>query len=84
MEKFLYFVANYNWANWILVIFFIVMMTIDANKEDYVSACSNGFVAIFNMFLILVLYQRRIMTEQEEQKEREEKIIKMLNDKKGE
>lgn len=79
-----HFLTNYNWANWILLIFFMVLMCIDIGKEDYVSACGYGFVAIFNMFLILVLYQRRIMTEQDEQKEREEKIIEMLNNKKGE
>lgn len=56
-------------------------MCIDLGKEDYVSACSNGFLAIFNMFLIAVFYQRRIMTNQDEQKEREEKIIKMLSEK---
>lgn len=76
------FVTNYNWANWTLLIFFIVMMCIDLAKEDYVSACGYGFVAIFNMFLIVVLYQRRIMDEQEKQKEREEKIIEMLKEKK--
>lgn len=75
------FLINFNWANWILLIFFMVMMCIDIGKEDYVSACGNAFIAIFNMFLIVVLYQRRIMTEQNEQKEREEKIIKMLNEK---
>lgn len=75
------FFTNFNWANWILLIFFLVMMCIDMGKEDYVSACGNGFLAIFNMFMILVLYQRRIMTEQDEQKEREEKIIEMLKEK---
>lgn len=78
------FFENYNWANWTLLIFFTVMMAIDAAKEDYVSACGYGFVAIFNMFLIVVLYQRKIITEQDGQKEREEKIIEMLNNKKGE
>lgn len=77
------FFTNYNWANWTLLIVFTVVMCIDIAKEDYVSACGYGFVAIFNMFLIVVLYQRRIMTEQAEQKEREEKIIEILN-KKGE
>ena len=57
------------------------MMSIDFGKEDYVSACSNGFLAIFNMFLIVVVYQRIIMTNQDEQKEREEKIIEMLKEK---
>lgn len=75
------FFTNFNWANWALLIFFVVMMCIDLAKEDYASACGYGFVAIFNMFLIVVLYQRRIMTEQDEQKEREEKIIKMLKEK---
>ena len=78
------FFTNFNWANWILLIFFVIMMCIELGKEDYVSACSDGFLAIFNMFLIVVMYQRRIMTEQDEQKEREEKIIEMLNNKKGE
>ena len=75
------FLTNFNWANWALLIFFMVMMFIDIAKEDYVSACGNGFVAIFNMFLIVVCYQRRIMTEQDEQKEREDKIIEMLKEK---
>lgn len=75
------FFTGFNWANWALLIFFIVMMSIDIAKEDYVSACSNGFIAIFNMFLIVVVYQRRIMTNQDEQKEREEKIIEMLKEK---
>jgi len=75
------FLTNFNWPNWILLIFFVVMMCIDIAKEDYVSACGNGFLVIFNMFLIVVVYQRRIMTEQDEQKEREEKIIEMLNNK---
>ena len=75
------FLTGFNWANWALLIFFVVMMSIDVAKEDYVSACSNGFLVIFNMFLIVVVYQRRIMTEQDEQKEREEKIIEMLKEK---
>ena len=75
------FLTKFNWGNWTLLIFFIIMMCIDLSKEDYVSACSNGFVAIFNMFLIIEVYQRRIMDEQDEQKEREEKIIEMLNNK---
>lgn len=75
------FLTNFNWANWILLIFFVVMMCIDMDKEDYVAACGNAFVALFNMFLIVVVYQRRIMTEQDEQKERDEKIIEMLNNK---
>ena len=76
-----YFLTNFNWGNWILLIFFMIVMGIDIAKEDYVSACWYGFVAIFNMFLILVFYQRKIMTKQDEQKEREEKIIEMLKDK---
>lgn len=75
------FLTKFNWGNWALLIFFVIMMCIDLAKEDYVSACSNGFVAIFNMFLIIEVYQRRIMDEQDEQKEREEKIIEMLNNK---
>ena len=77
------FFTNFNWGNWILLIFFMVMMCIDMGKEDYVSACGNAFVALFNMFLIIVVYLRRILSEQNEQKEREKKIIEMLN-KKGE
>ena len=77
------FLINFNWANWALLIFFMVMMSIDIAKEDYVSACGNGFLAILNMFLIVVVYQRRIMTNQDEQKEREEKIIDMLKEKGG-
>ena len=69
---------NVNWYNWALLIIFLVLMCIDLAQENYVSACSNGFVAIFNMFLIVVLYQRNIMDEQDRQKEREEEIIKML------
>ena len=72
------FLTKFNWA---LLIFFVIMMCIGLGKEDYVSACSNGFLAIFNMFLILVVYQRRIMNEQDEQKEREEKIIEMIKEK---
>ena len=75
------FLTKFNWANWALLIFFVIMMCIDLGKEDYVSACYDGFVAIFNMFLILADYQRRIMDEQDEQKEREEKIIEMLKEK---
>ena len=75
------FLTKFNWGNWALLIFFVIMMCIDLDKEDYVSACSNGFVAIFNMFLILVVNQRSIMDEQEKQKEREEKIMEMLNNK---
>lgn len=75
------FLINFNWANWILLIFFVIMMCIDLGKDDYVSACSNGFIAIFNMFLIVISYQRRIVAEQKGQKEREEKIIEILNKK---
>ena len=76
------FLTNFNWGNWLLLIFFMVVMCIKLGKEDYVYACFYGFVTIFNMFMILVLYQRRIMSEQDEQKEREEKIIEMLKSKK--
>jgi len=75
------FFKNFNWGNWILLIFFLIMMCIDLDKGDYASACTNGFLVIFNMFLIVVLYQRRIMTNQDEQRERERKIIEMLNNK---
>ena len=74
------FFTTFNWANWVLLIFFVIMMYIDLSKEDYVSACADGFLAIFNMFLIIVLYQRRILSEQNEQKEREKKIIEMLKE----
>ena len=47
------FLTNFNWPNWLLLIFFTVMMCIDLDKDDYISACANGFVAIFNMFLIV-------------------------------
>ena len=73
---------DFNWANGALLIFFMILMCIDIVKENYISACYGGFVVILNMFLIVVLNQRRIMDEQETQKEREEKIIEML--KKGE
>lgn len=84
MKNFLTFLTNFNWGNWALLIFFMVMMCINLDKENYVSACINGFLAIFNMFLIVVLYLRRIMTEQDEQKAREEKIIEMLKEKEEE
>lgn len=72
---------NYNWPNGILLTVFIVLLCIDLGKGDVISALGDGFVAIFNMFMILVLNQRRIITGQEEQKEREEKIIDMLKEK---
>ena len=75
------FLTNFNWYNWILLIIFITLVGIDIVKENYVYAFCNGFVAIFNMFLILVLNQQAIMDEQEEQKEREEEIIEMLKEK---
>ena len=75
------FLTNFNWTNWALLIFFLVMLCIDIAKEDYVRACFNGFLITFNMFLIVVCYQRRIMTEQDEQKAREEKIIEILKEK---
>lgn len=70
------------WPNWLLLIFFIVIMCIAFGKDNYVSAYISGILAIFNMFAILVLYQYKIMYEQDEQKEREEKIIKMLKERK--
>lgn len=75
------FFTDFNWANWLLLIIFVGMMCVDLSKEDYVSAFGNGFIAIFNMFMIVVLYQRRIMTDHDEQKEREEKIIELLKNK---
>lgn len=75
------FFENFNWANGALLIFFMILMCIDIVKENYISACCDGFVIILNMFLIVVLNQRRIIDKQDEQKEREEKIIKMLKEK---
>lgn len=76
------FLTNVNWGNWILLIFFLLMMCINRNKDNYIDACVDAFIAIFNMFLILVVYQRKIMINQNKQKEREEKIIEMLKEKK--
>lgn len=70
------FLTNFNWPNWLLLIFFTVMMCIDLDKDDYISACANGFVAIFNMFLIVVVYQRRIMDEQKEREEENNRNVK--------
>jgi len=75
------FFTNFNWGNWLLLIGFLIMMCVDLAKEDYISACGDCFITIFNMFLIIVLYQRRIMTDHDEQKKREEKIIELLRNK---
>lgn len=72
---------NYNWPNGLLLVIFIILLGIDLGRSDVISALGDGFVAIFNMFMIFVLNQRRIITGQEEQKEREEKIIDMLKEK---
>lgn len=57
---------NYNWANGILLAFFMVLFCVDLGKGDIVSALGNGFVAILNMFLILVVNQRRIISKLED------------------
>ena len=75
------FFKDFNWSNSILLILFIVLACVEFDKEYYALACFDGFMAILNMFLILVFNQRTIMYEQEIQKEREEKIIKMLKEK---
>jgi hypothetical protein len=60
------FFLNYNWANGILLIIFMVLFCIDLGSGDIISALGNGFVAIFNMFLILVINQRRIISKLED------------------
>ena len=69
------FFSNYNWANGILLAIFLTLFCIDLGKGDINSAIGNGLVAIFNMFLILVINQRRIITKLEdiENKENGEK-----------
>ena len=75
------FFKGFNWSNSILLILFIVSVCVELDKEYYAMAYFDGFMAILNMFFILVFNQRTIMYEQEIQKEREEKIIEMLKEK---
>lgn len=56
---------KYNWANGILLTIFIILFCIDLENNDIISALGNGFVAIFNMFLTLLLNQRKIMDKLE-------------------
>ena len=57
---------NYNWPNALLLVIFIILLCIDLGKGDVISALGDGFVAIFNMFMILVLNQQRIISKLEE------------------
>lgn len=57
---------NYNWANGILLVIFLISFCIDLSKGDINSAIGNGLVAIFNMFLILVINQRKIISKLED------------------
>ena len=57
---------NYNWPNGLLLVIFIVLLCIDLGRGDVISALGDGFVAIFNMFMILVLNQRRIISKLED------------------
>jgi len=57
---------NYNWPNGLLLVIFIILLCIDLGRGDVISALGDGFVAIFNMFLILVLNQRRIISKLED------------------
>lgn len=57
---------NYNWPNGLLLVIFIILLCIDLGKGDVISALGDGFVAIFNMFMILVLNQRRIISKLED------------------
>ena len=63
-------VLKYNLSNVILLIFFMVLFCVDLGKGDIVSAIGNGFVAIFNMFLILVVNQSKILSKLEDNKEK--------------
>jgi hypothetical protein len=56
---------KYNWANGILLTIFIVLFGIDLGNNDIISALGNGLVAIFNMFLILLINQRKIIDKLE-------------------
>lgn len=55
--------VKYNWANGILLTIFIVFFAIDLENNDIISALGNGFVAILNMFFILLINQRKIMSK---------------------
>lgn len=57
---------NYNWPNGLLLVIFIILLCIDLGRGDVISALGDGFVAIFNMFMILVLNQRRIISKLED------------------
>ncbi len=63
---------NYNWPNGILLVIFIILLCIDLGKGDVISALGDGFVAIFNMFMILVLNQRRIISKLEDNESNKE------------
>ena len=63
---------NYNWPNGILLTVFLVLFAIDLGTGNIASAMGNGLVAIFNMFLILVLNQRRIISKLEDNKSNKE------------
>lgn len=58
--------VKYNWENGILLIIFIILFGIDLGNNDIISALGNGFVAIFNMFLILLINQRKIIDKLED------------------
>lgn len=57
---------KYNWANGILFTIFIILFSIDLANNDIISALGNGFVAIFNLFLILLINQRKIIDKLED------------------
>ena len=57
---------NYNWPNGLLLVIFIILLCIDLGRGDVISALGDGLVAIFNMFMILVLNQRRIISKLED------------------
>lgn len=63
---------NYNWPNGLLLVIFIILLCIDLGKGDVISALGDGFVAIFNMFMILVLNQRRIISKLEDNESNKE------------
>lgn len=56
---------KYNWANGILLTIFMILFCIDLGNNDIISALGNGFVAILNMFLILLINQRKIIDKLE-------------------
>jgi hypothetical protein len=59
---------NYNWPNGVLLAIFLVLFAIDLGTGNIISALGDGFVAIFNMFIILVMNQRRIISKLEDNK----------------